>query len=182
MPGSGKSVVGKLLARKLGRTFIDVDRVIERRERLPLGEVLKKHGARGFLKVEERACLSIRARGAVVAPGGSVILEPAAVRHFKKTGVLVYLRVGLSELRRRLGDLRKRGVVPAKGGLKGIYDLRRPLYERHADVVVVNTRPFPTVRRILKGLPSPLRGVFPRKGPEGQPHLIPRSGKGREGG
>ena len=163
MPGSGKSVIGKILAEKLKRKFIDVDRVIEKREGLLLGDVLKKYGAKDFLHVEEEACLSIKAQGAIVAPGGSVILEPRAVRHFKKTGTLIYLRVGLKELRRRLGDLRKRGVVPAKGGLKGIYDLRRPLYERHADHSAGNRNAYKAVKK-LKKYAAEFWKTLPRRG------------------
>ena len=79
-----------------------------------------------------------------------MILERLAIRHFKRTWKLIYLRVGLRELRRRLGDLRQRGVVPTEGGLKGVYDLRRPLYEKHADAVVANWERTKALRWLLR--------------------------------
>lgn len=136
MPGCGKSTVGVVLAKSLGYRFLDVDLVIQERENRLLSEIIEAEGLEGFLKAEENACLSITPQRTVIATGGSAVYSEAGMRHLKKIGTVVYIRLGYEEIEHRLGDLHKRGVAMRDGmTLKDLYEERAPLYEKYADFI-----------------------------------------------
>lgn len=73
----------------------------------------------------------------MIATGGSVVYCDEAMQHLKSEGVVVYLKISLELLSRRLGNLKGRGVVLKEGQtLASLYDERVPLYEKYADIVV----------------------------------------------
>ena len=110
MPGSGKSTVGVLLAKTLGYGFLDVDLLIQQREGALLQEILDSRGVDAFLEAEERAVCSVRCDRCVIAPGGSAVCREGAALHLKELGPVVYLRVPLEELTRRIRNLSTRGI------------------------------------------------------------------------
>lgn len=137
MPGSGKSTVGVVLAKKLGRRFIDSDLVIQENCGKLLYQLIEESGEAGFLILENRINKGIQADGAVIATGGSAVYGKEAMDHFKEIGTVVYLRISYEELEARLGDLHERGVVIREGDtLRDLYEERIPLYEKYADVVI----------------------------------------------
>ncbi|MDD2215756.1 MAG: shikimate kinase, partial [Eubacteriales bacterium] len=73
MPASGKSTVGVILAKTLGKTFLDLDLLIQEREGDLLQNLIDRQGMVRFLEMEEQAILSINESNAVIATGGSVI-------------------------------------------------------------------------------------------------------------
>ena len=130
MPGSGKSTVGVVLAKKLGFQFIDSDLVIQEQSGKLLYQLIEELGEAGFLVLENKINAQIQADKSVIATGGSAVYGEEAMRHFKKTGTVVYLKLPYEELEVRLGDLHKRGVVIKKGSSL------RELYEEYADITV----------------------------------------------
>lgn len=139
MPGVGKSTVGVILAKVLGYQFIDADLVIQKRENRLLHEIISEEGLDGFLKAEEDANVYIaqNEEKSIVATGGSVVYCEKAMQELKKTGRIVYLELEYEQLKKRLGNLKGRGVVLKDGqDLKGLYDERIPLYEKYADLTV----------------------------------------------
>lgn len=137
MPGVGKSTVGVILAKVLGYEFLDSDLLIQKEEKALLREIIDEKGLDGFLDIENRVNSSIEASNAVIATGGSVVYCQEAMQHLKEIGTIIYLKLDYSILRRRLGNLKGRGVVLREGQtLKGLFDERTPLYEKYADVVV----------------------------------------------
>lgn len=137
MPASGKSTVGVVLAKLLAYDFIDTDLLIQRREGLPLAEIIAQRGIDGFLAAEEAACLSLDASRTVVATGGSVVYSEAAMAHLKRRGRAVFLEVDFKSLSARLKDVRGRGVVLREGQtLAGLFEERDALYRRWADITV----------------------------------------------
>ena len=128
MPGSGKSTVGVVLAKKLGFQFIDSDLVIQEQSGKLLYQLIEELGEAGFLVLENKINAQIQADKSVIATGGSAVYGEEAMRHFKKTGTVVYLKLPYEELEVRLGDLHKRGVVIKKGSsLRELYEERTPL-------------------------------------------------------
>lgn len=105
MPGSGKSTVGVLLAKALGFGFLDTDLVIQQQEGALLQDILDRRGVPYFLDAEERAVCSVRCDHHVIAPGGSVVCREGAMAHLKAMGPVIYLRVPLEELKRRIHNL-----------------------------------------------------------------------------
>lgn len=137
MPGSGKSTVGVLLAKRLGKRFIDTDLLIQEQEGRLLSEIIEAEGLERFIEIENRVNASVEAENSVIAPGGSAIYGQEAMEHFRKIGEIVYLKLSFRSVARRLGDLTKRGVVFRPGQtLRALYKERCPLYEKYADYIV----------------------------------------------
>lgn len=137
MPGSGKSTVGVVLAKKLGYQFIDSDLVIQEKCGKLLYQLIEERGEAGFLMLENEINESIMAEGAVIATGGSAVYGREAMRHFQEIGRIVYLKLPFEELEMRLGDLHERGVVLKEGyTLRDLYEERIPLYEKYADITI----------------------------------------------
>jgi len=137
MPGSGKSTVGVLLAKLLGYQFLDVDLLIQEREGALLQEILDSRGTASFLDAEEAAVRSLSCRRTVIAPGGSAVCREGAALHLKGLGPVVYLRVPLEELERRVRNLSTRGIAMEPGQtLADVMAFREPLYRKYADLTV----------------------------------------------
>ncbi len=140
MPGSGKSTVGVLLAKRLGLSFIDTDLLIQKQEGRLLKEIIAQEGLEGFLKIENQVNRDLQADQAVIAPGGSVVYGREAMEHLKEISTLVYLKLSCEQLEARLGNLQDRGVALKDGmTLQDLYDERVPLYEKYADLTVDET-------------------------------------------
>ena len=137
MPGCGKSTVGVVLAKAIGYRFTDSDLVIQETDGRLLCEIIEQEGVEGFNKIEDRINSEIIADRTVIATGGSVVYGENAMEHFKRIGVIVYIRLPYNEIKRRLGDLTKRGVAMKEGHtLIDLYNERVPLYEKYADIIV----------------------------------------------
>ena len=137
MPASGKSSVGVILAKLIGYGFIDTDILIQRSEKKRLSEIIREVGVDGFLEVEARVNGSVEADHCVIATGGSAVYSEEAMRHLKKIGHIMYLKVDYETIRKRLGNIRQRGVALREGQtLRDLYDERVVLYEKYADTVV----------------------------------------------
>lgn len=137
MPACGKSTVGVVLAKVMGMKFLDTDLLIQEREGALLQELIDTKGNDYFRKVEEYVLRSVETDNTVISTGGSAIYYPEAIKHFKKNGVVVYLKVSFEEIERRLNNITTRGITLAPGQtLKDLYDFRIPLYEQYADIVI----------------------------------------------
>lgn len=140
MPASGKSTVGVLLAKRLGFSFVDVDIVIQEKEKRLLKEIIAQEGIDGFMAVENRINASLDADRSVIAPGGSVIYGKEAMEHLREISTIVYLKLSYEDVKKRLGNLVDRGVVLKDGmTLLDLYSERVPYYERYADITVDET-------------------------------------------
>lgn len=137
MPGVGKSTLGVVLAKVLGYQFIDADLLIQKAEKRKLSVIIEQEGPEGFKKIENRINASIEAENTVISTGGSVVYCEEAMEHLKSIGKVVYLKLSLKPLSRRLGNLKGRGVLLKEGQtLRDLYRERIPLYEKYADITV----------------------------------------------
>lgn len=137
MPGAGKSTVGVVLAKRLGYTFLDSDLVIQQKYGKLLHELIREHGVEGFWKIENDVNAGLTCDKTVIATGGSAIYGAEAMEHLRSIGTVVYLRLTLSQIEERLGDLTERGVTLREGqDLKALYEERTPLYEKYAHVII----------------------------------------------
>ena len=137
MPGVGKSTLGVVLAKVLGYQFIDADLLIQKAEKRKLSVIIEQEGPEGFKKIENRINASIEAENTVIATGGSVVYCEEAMEHLKSIGKVVYLKLSLKPLSRRLGNLKGRGVLLKEGQtLRDLHRERIPLYEKYADITV----------------------------------------------
>ena len=137
MPGAGKSTIGVLLAKAINYNFLDTDLSIQQREGMLLREIIKEKGLAEFKKIEEEVNADVHVTRTVIAPGGSVIYGEKAMEHLVSISKVIYLKLSYQEVRKRLGNLTKRGVAFEKGQtLKDLYEERAPLYEKYADLII----------------------------------------------
>ncbi|RHO38213.1 shikimate kinase [Dorea sp. AM13-35] len=137
MPASGKSTVGVVVAKRLGYKFVDTDLVIQEVEKRLLKEIIAEEGNEGFLRIEDRVNAEIQEERAVISPGGSVVYCENAMRHYKETGMIVYLHTSYETINNRLHNAKNRGVVLKDGQtLKDLYEERTALFERYADLTI----------------------------------------------
>ena len=137
MPTSGKSTMGVILAKILGYNFVDADLVIQEKEGRKLSEIIATEGVEGFIDIENRINAGIEAQKTVIATGGSVVYGKEAMDHYKNIGKVIYLKVDMETLTKRLHHAKQRGVVMREGqSLVSLYNERSVLYEKYADIVV----------------------------------------------
>lgn len=139
MPGAGKSTLGIVLAKIMNYRFVDADLLIQNQCDKTLQKLLDACGPDGFIEVENQVLSELECERTIVSTGGSAVYSDAAMEHLGQIGRIVYLQISYDELKNRLSDLQERGVV-LKGGismsLRDLYDERKPLYEKYADIVV----------------------------------------------
>jgi len=143
--GAGKSTVGKVLAKKLGRRFLDADHVIEERCGVKIPVIFEMEGEAGFRKREAQVIREITAEHDIVlATGGGAILFPENREVLRERGTVIYLHANPNELwhRTKGGDgrpLLRNG--DAKKILENFYTIRDPLYREIADHVIETGKP-----------------------------------------
>lgn len=137
MPAVGKSTVGVVVAKRLGKQFIDTDLLIQEQEKKLLREIIAEVGDEGFLKIENQVNRDVDVENAVISPGGSIVYCEEAMKHYKEIGTVIYLQASFETIKQRIRNPKKRGVVLKEGQtLKDLYDERTPLFEQYADIIV----------------------------------------------
>jgi len=143
--GAGKSTVGKLLAKKLGRRFLDADHVIEGRCGVKIPVIFEMEGEEGFRKRETQALKEITAeQDIILATGGGAVLLAENRKILSERGMVIYLHANPMELfhRTRGGEgrpLLKNG--DSRTILENLYTVRDPLYREIADHVIETGKP-----------------------------------------
>lgn len=137
MPGAGKSTIGVLLAKIMGKAFIDTDLLIQAREKRLLQEIIVEKGIDRFLEIEAEVILGLSVENSVIATGGSAVYSDSAITHLKQNGIIVYLKLPYPEIEHRINNMASRGIVFSKGqSLFDLYQERTPMYERKADQII----------------------------------------------
>lgn len=140
MPGSGKSTLGVLLAKALGRRFLDTDLLIQEREGRLLQDIIDQDGIERFLEIEEQALLSVDVEHCVIATGGSVVYSQKGMEALKQNGDVLYLSATYEEVEKRVTNITTRGIVLKHGcSLRDAFTERVPLYERYQDYTIDST-------------------------------------------
>lgn len=138
--GSGKTAVGSLLARNLGREFVDLDARIEAATGRTVAEIFRERDEQGFRAIEGRMVAEVaRLTGCVVATGGGVVTDPANVAALRQSGLLVWLRASPETILARIGGtghLRPLLNVPDPlARIRALLAEREPRYAE-ADLIV----------------------------------------------
>jgi shikimate kinase len=160
LPGAGKSTVGAALARQLGRTFLDFDSEIVRRQGMTIAEIFAQRGEPYFRELEHSLTEELRDLGGMVlSPGGGWVGRPETVALIRPPAHMIYLRVkprtALSRMGRSVSTRPLLGRPDPAGELERLLESRRSAYEA-ADVVVDVERVAiaEVVRRIVSGIQS----------------------------
>lgn len=135
MPGSGKTTVGKELARMTGRPHADGDSIIEEAEGRKLQEIIDAEGTDYFKTLEDKVLSRVTYEKSIISPGGSAVYYPNAMAHLSEIGDIVYLNVQFPEIQKRVTNLDSRGIVfKPNQTFQDLYEERSPLYERYAEI------------------------------------------------
>jgi shikimate kinase len=138
--GSGKSAVGRALARSLGLPFHDSDAEVERRTGVDIPFIFEKEGEAGFRQREREAIEALTATpGIVLATGGGAVLLEENRRHLRERGCVVYLQTSVNQQAERVRHGRNRPLLSSGDRttrLQDLMELRAPLYAEIADIVV----------------------------------------------
>jgi shikimate kinase len=145
MPGSGKSTIGRQLARRLNWPFFDSDTEIERQLGCSIRSHFEQHGEASFRDIEQRVLESLLAQDSqVVATGGGAVLREANRHLMQAHGQVVYLRSTPEELIRRLRHDTNRPLLQVRDPVRKLRELfreRDPLYRDAARFVIETGRP-----------------------------------------
>ena len=144
MPGSGKSTLGRLLAKRLDKSFYDTDVEIERRLGVTIPVIFELEGETGF-RDREAAVLGdfVEFTNVILATGGGAILRPANRDKLKQHGTVLYLHATPETLWERTRRSKHRPLLRAadpRARVNELYEFRDPIYREVADFVVESDR------------------------------------------
>jgi shikimate kinase len=145
LPGSGKSTIGRQLARRLGLVSIDTDHVIEQRLGCSIREYFEREGEASFRDVEQAVIDDVtQSHNGIISTGGGSVLRLANREHLHSRSHVVYLRSSPEEIFRRLRHDLQRPLLQVDDPLtrlRDLYAIRDPLYRETAHFVVETGRP-----------------------------------------
>ena len=134
MMGVGKSTIGKKLAKKLKLKFIDIDQIIEKKEKRTIKEIFENKGEGYFRKIEKRISLEeLKKSNAVIALGGGAFMDSSIRKEAKNLSVSFWLDLGLRPLLIRLKNVKKRPLLNQNNleeSVNKIYSERKKIYNK----------------------------------------------------
>ena len=140
MMGAGKTTIGRALANRMGRPFVDTDRVLVERTGVPITTIFEIEGEEGFRRRESSVLAEVAMEPRlVVATGGGAVLAAANREVMRANGTVVYLRARLESLWERLRHDSTRPLLAApdpRARLRELLEARDPLYQQAAHVTV----------------------------------------------
>jgi shikimate kinase len=165
--GAGKTTIGRALARKLDKEFIDSDHEIEARTGASIPLIFEIEGEASFRQRESEVIRDLTARsGNVLATGGGAVLRPENREYLKTRGTVIYLRASVSSILQRTRNDKNRPLLQTadpRAKLEQLTVEREPLYLEVADFVIETGRPnvqslvqtiVSRLERFEKGLPA----------------------------
>ena len=143
--GTGKTVVGKVLARKLGKKFIELDAVIEKKAGKSIPEIFSRDGEIRFRELEIEAVRDVAAKkNTIIACGGGIVLNTINIDRLKKESVIICLMASPSVILKRTSpDKDNRpllNVADREQQVKKLLEFRRHFYTRAADITINTSR------------------------------------------
>ncbi len=132
--GTGKSVVGKKLAAKLNRDFIELDDAIESKEKIPIKDIFEKKGEPYFRLVEKEVIKEAAKReNVVMSAGGGAVIDEENFKNLKNSGIIICLKASPETILERTKNLKTRPLLNVPDPKKQIEELlrkREPYYNK----------------------------------------------------
>lgn len=143
--GSGKTTIGRILARKLGKRFVDSDHEIESRTGATIPWIFEIEGEQSFRRREADVIRDLTGQeGIVLATGGGVVLNADSRAYLKERGTVVYLRASVGSIIARTAHDKNRPLLQTadpRRRLEELSEQREPFYQEVADIVIDTGRP-----------------------------------------
>lgn len=144
MMGSGKTTVGRALARQLDKEFVDSDEEIQRRTGVTIPHIFDVEGEAGFRQRESAAIADLVARNDIVlATGGGAVLAAQNRKILRQNGLVIYLKASVQDLWQRTRNDRNRPLLQTgnpRAKLTELFEQRDPLYMEAADIVMPSSK------------------------------------------
>ena len=145
---SGKTSVGKIIAEKINRKFIDTDVMIEEKAGSSIEEIVEGKGWEYFRDLEKKVIKEVSEMdNLVIATGGGVVTDVENIKNIKRSGFVVWLKAGMDILKGRMQEERGSGMArPSLTGkepteeIKDVLDVRNPMYDNAGDIVIETDR------------------------------------------
>lgn len=160
--GAGKTSVGRVLAKRIGKSFVDSDHEIEGRTGVRIPVIFEIEGEAGFRRRESAVLAELTGlRDVVLATGGGAVLDPGTRARLRATGTVIYLRADPNDLFARTRHDRNRPLLQGENPLRRLTelrDVRDPLYRETAHLIVdTGTQ---TIRSLVGRIERELRAYF----------------------
>jgi len=147
--GSGKSTVGRILAKELNTYFLDTDVLIESFENKKITEIFQKEGEESFRKMEKRCFEWIKknVQNTIISVGGGF---PIYIPEIKEAGKVIYLKVAFDDILKRMDEeeINKRPLFRDFEKAKDLFKKRDKIYAELADIIIENNNLDQTVKKI----------------------------------
>ena len=145
MPSSGKTTLGKMLAEKLGKPFVDLDEYVATKYGKSPAEIIKESGEQFFRKLESEAVRDVApSSGKIISLGGGTVIDPDNVANLKMNGVMIYLNRDLHLLST---DNRPLSLAH---GVEKLFEQRKSIYQKVKDAEVSNNGDLITVAKEIE--------------------------------
>jgi shikimate kinase len=137
MPGAGKSTIGVILSKYIAMDFIDTDLLIQRHCKSSLQSIIDKKGYLELRKIEEKLLSALSVENTVIATGGSAVYSKKAMNRLRINGIVVYLKMDMRGLLKRIGNYSTRGIAsPVGQTFRSLYIERTKLYRNYGEITV----------------------------------------------
>lgn len=133
--GSGKTTVGKILAKNMDMKFVDIDKKISAEEKMSINDIFDKFGERYFREIEREITLrEASGNNTIISTGGGVIIDNYNIKNLKKTSFVVYLNATFDCIENRIKNSRTRPLADEK--MHDLYESRKMLYAISCDCII----------------------------------------------
>jgi shikimate kinase len=137
--GTGKTAVGKELARLLDVPLIDIDTEIEKSERMSINDIFKQRGESGFREIETGMIKEISQREhSIISTGGGAVMKDENMKELRKSGIIICLMASPETILQRVGKSSERPLLQGENPsqkIKGLLHFRQPFYDK-ADIII----------------------------------------------
>jgi shikimate kinase len=142
--GTGKSIVGKILAAKLNKRFVEIDELIEEKTGKTINTIFQQDGEITFREMEIAVIKQVSIQSnQVIACGGGVVLNTINIDRLKQNSLIIYLTASPAEILKRTSENNSRPLLNTTDKafhIKELLKFRKPLYEKAADITINTTK------------------------------------------
>ena len=156
MPASGKSTIGKLLAKKMNYEYYDADRYLERKEDVKISTLFSEKGEEYFRNLETKYLKELSQKnGIIISTGGGAVKREKNMQILGEKGIIVFLNRKIEDIAKENHEARP--LLQNIDNIYKLYDERIELYNRYSDIIVENDR---TLKEVTDKITEEIEKIF----------------------